>query len=219
MAGMTVTEPLPTEILAPGDAAAAAAAVRTVAPMDDAALTRGLDSFVARRLVPGERLQSASSSAACLAIVLAGAVREAYEDPRGGVCTRSLRGRGAVLTDAFDPPQAPLAIRAIGGVRILIAAWTDIVELGADEGIWTDFARSLALRQHADAIERERRLALLSPLERYLRLRVETPWMLQEVPQYEIAALLRITPEHLSRIRRRLLDRVSTRSPAARTAG
>jgi CRP/FNR family transcriptional regulator, anaerobic regulatory protein len=44
----------------------------------------------------------------------------------------------------------------------------------------------------------------LTPEERYLRLRAEQSLLLEKVPQYMIASYLGITPEHLSRIRRKL---------------
>jgi CRP/FNR family transcriptional regulator, anaerobic regulatory protein len=50
-------------------------------------------------------------------------------------------------------------------------------------------------------------LLLQSPEERYVQLLRERPKVVQRVPQYMIASYLGITPEALSRIRRRLADR------------
>lgn len=55
-------------------------------------------------------------------------------------------------------------------------------------------------------VENERNLVALStktPEERYMQLIKERPQLFQRVPQYMIASLLNITPEALSRIRKR----------------
>jgi CRP-like cAMP-binding protein len=43
-----------------------------------------------------------------------------------------------------------------------------------------------------------------SPEERYLKLLEERPYLLQRIPQHQLASYLGITPESLSRIRKRL---------------
>jgi CRP-like cAMP-binding protein len=48
-----------------------------------------------------------------------------------------------------------------------------------------------------------------SAKERYLKLRKERPDLIQRVPQYQLASYLGITPESLSRIRKRLTQKHS----------
>ncbi len=48
---------------------------------------------------------------------------------------------------------------------------------------------------------------LSSPEERYLKLVKDRPDLVQRVPQYQIASYLGITPESLSRLRKRLVNR------------
>jgi CRP-like cAMP-binding protein len=50
-----------------------------------------------------------------------------------------------------------------------------------------------------------------SPEERYLKLLKTRPHLLERVPQYQIASYLGLTPESLSRLRKRLLNRQSSR--------
>lgn len=47
----------------------------------------------------------------------------------------------------------------------------------------------------------------VSPMERYVKLSRDRPELVDRLPQYMIASMLGITPESLSRIRRRLSDR------------
>ncbi len=52
--------------------------------------------------------------------------------------------------------------------------------------------------------EREASFLLDSPEDRYQKLFIQSPEILQRAPQYHIASYLGITPETLSRIRRKL---------------
>lgn len=47
----------------------------------------------------------------------------------------------------------------------------------------------------------------VSPMDRYVRLSRDRPALVDRLPQYMIASMLGITPESLSRIRRRIADR------------
>jgi hypothetical protein len=53
-------------------------------------------------------------------------------------------------------------------------------------------------------------LLTLTPEERYLLVTKEEPFIVQRVPQYMIASYIGITPEHLSRLRRKLSVKKAT---------
>jgi len=61
-------------------------------------------------------------------------------------------------------------------------------------------------------------LLIRSPQERYLHFTEESPELANRLPQYMIASLLGITPESLSRIRRRLSQNPETGDHAPRNA-
>lgn len=67
------------------------------------------------------------------------------------------------------------------------------------------FGRLIAEKFLIDAIDRMNSLLSSSPEERYNKLAEEKPELLQRVPQYMIASFIGVTPEALSRIRRRLV--------------
>jgi ribosomal protein L10 len=48
------------------------------------------------------------------------------------------------------------------------------------------------------------RLLTLSPEERYQSVIENQPFIIQRVPQYMIASFIGITPEHLSRLRKKI---------------
>lgn len=67
------------------------------------------------------------------------------------------------------------------------------------------FGRLIAEKFLIDAIDRMNSLLSSSPEERYNKLAEEKPELLQRVPQYMIASFIGVTPEALSRIRKRLV--------------
>ena len=62
----------------------------------------------------------------------------------------------------------------------------------------------MAEQSYVAMFDRMQSLSLLTYKERYLQLQQKTPDVLQRVPQYMIASYLGITPEALSRLRKRM---------------
>ena len=67
------------------------------------------------------------------------------------------------------------------------------------------FGRLIAEKFLLDIIERSTSLLFTTPEERYNELASSNPKLLQRVPQYMIASFIGVTPEALSRIRRRMV--------------
>jgi CRP-like cAMP-binding protein len=59
----------------------------------------------------------------------------------------------------------------------------------------------LVLSQRIDALQ------ILTPEQRYLKLIEKSSLLLQQIPQYMLAAYIGVTPEHLSRIRKKLTQK------------
>lgn len=65
--------------------------------------------------------------------------------------------------------------------------------------IWTNILEDLVLQQ----IEREKDLLVQSPVDRYKRVLKRSPQLFQHIPNKYIATYLRMTPETLSRLKKR----------------
>ena len=72
--------------------------------------------------------------------------------------------------------------------------------------VWQKFGRLIAEYILIFATERSRSLLFLSPEERYLKLMKDRPKVIANVPLKYIASYLGITPEALSRIRKRMSE-------------
>lgn len=73
--------------------------------------------------------------------------------------------------------------------------------------VWQKFGRLIAEYILIFATERSRSLLFLSPEQRYLKLMKDRPKVIAQIPLKYIASYLGITPEALSRIRKRMSDR------------
>lgn len=83
--------------------------------------------------------------------------------------------------------------------------YTDVQECYAKYPLIEKFGRLVAEKFLIDTIDRLNSLLSSTPEERYNKLAEEKPQLLQRVPQYMIASFIGVTPEALSRIRRRLV--------------
>jgi CRP-like cAMP-binding protein len=72
---------------------------------------------------------------------------------------------------------------------------------------WAIFAKKLMELLYMMKEKREIAFLKLSAKERYLQFRVDFPQLEQRIPQFSVASYLGITPESLSRIRRRLTQK------------
>ncbi len=95
---------------------------------------------------------------------------------------------------------------ALEDCQLLLIAQTDMERLYAQSAIWERFGRLTMQRQVVVVQEMKNALVFDSPQERYQQLVRQKPRILERVPQHMIASYLGITPVHLSRIRRNLLE-------------
>jgi CRP/FNR family transcriptional regulator, anaerobic regulatory protein len=97
-----------------------------------------------------------------------------------------------------------LNIDAIEDSELTLIHHADMQEFYAEIPAFQKFGRLLAESLFIALSHRTASLLLETPKERYLHLMKERPKVMQRVPQYMVASYLGITPEALSRIRRRL---------------
>ncbi|MBX2957613.1 MAG: Crp/Fnr family transcriptional regulator [Cyclobacteriaceae bacterium] len=95
-------------------------------------------------------------------------------------------------------------IVAMEDLEILQLEYTDMQALYERAMVWQKFGRLITEYVLLFVVERNKALLFKSPEERYLKLMKERPKVMANVPLKYIASYLGITPEALSRIRKRL---------------
>jgi CRP-like cAMP-binding protein len=100
---------------------------------------------------------------------------------------------------------AKVFIQALEDSVVVKFHYNDVQECYAKYPLIEKFGRLIAEKFLIDTIDRMNSMQASSPEERYNKLAEEKPELLQRVPQYMIASYIGITPEALSRIRKRLV--------------
>jgi len=102
--------------------------------------------------------------------------------------------------------KAKESIQAIEDSTILILKRKDLYHFYETMNNFVNFGRLIAEHQFVRMCSKTDDLLLMTYEQRYKKIVKERPEVIQRVPQYMIASYLGITPEALSRIRKRIYD-------------
>ncbi|MBX2957612.1 MAG: Crp/Fnr family transcriptional regulator [Cyclobacteriaceae bacterium] len=95
-------------------------------------------------------------------------------------------------------------IVAMEDAEILQLEYTAMQSLYEKYGVWQKYGRLIAEYVFVFTAYRSQNLLLKTPEELYLQLMLEKPQVLERVPLKYVASFLGVTPEALSRIRKRV---------------
>ncbi|MBP6589869.1 MAG: Crp/Fnr family transcriptional regulator [Chitinophagaceae bacterium] len=95
-------------------------------------------------------------------------------------------------------------IDALEDCELINLSFESMQELYLSHPIYERFGRKIAEMLYIMVSSHTTLLLTLSPEERYQTMLLQQPYLLQRVPQYMIASFIGITPEHLSRIRKKM---------------
>lgn len=90
---------------------------------------------------------------------------------------------------------------------IRVISRSQLEELGSKHKFVEQIARIVSERLFLATHQKLEDLRLLTAEERYMKLLTSNSKLLQEIPQYEIASYLNVSPETVSRIRKLLTER------------
>jgi CRP-like cAMP-binding protein len=97
------------------------------------------------------------------------------------------------------------SVEAIEDSTVIQLHYNDLQWLYENMPLANKFGRVIVEQVYIDMAMRTNSLFLKTPEQRYIELLEKNPAIIQRVPQYMIASYLGITPEALSRIRKRLV--------------
>jgi CRP-like cAMP-binding protein len=190
--------------------------IRRLVDFTESDWTIVLDALRARDVAAGATLLHAGDVCGEVAFIHGGMFRTYIIDD-GKDVTCDFRMEGDFVTDYVSfllaEPSA-YSIVAIEAAQILTLDRTSMQELYRRVVGGERLGRLIAERLFVEAVSRTTSFVTQRPLERYRSLVQQRPTLLQRVNQLHLATYLGVTPESLSRIRRRLTG--SRRRPAVR---
>ena len=102
---------------------------------------------------------------------------------------------------------SPENIQALEDAQVVQLNFENMQRLYQRHPVWQQFGRLIAEYIFIHVENRKRSLLFQTAEERYLSLFKERPKVLENIPQHYIASYLGISPETLSRIRKRLSEK------------
>ena len=99
-------------------------------------------------------------------------------------------------------------IDALEDSEVVNLSYSDMQELYQKHPIFEIFGRRIAEKLFIMVTSQTTRLLTLTPEERYQYILQNQPYVIKQVPQYMIASYIGITPEHLSRLRRKMSGKI-----------
>jgi CRP-like cAMP-binding protein len=179
-----------------------------ISELSPGALDTLVGAFRARELEPGQRQLCQGDVCAELAFVGKGLLVSRAGEERESSCDVFAEGQFATDYVSFlTASPATVEIAAVERCELLVLARLSLEELYRTVPGAERLGRRIAEAQFIGAVQRAGALLREPPAVRYQALRGERPELLQRLPQYLLAQWLGVTPESLSRIRRRLAVR------------
>jgi CRP-like cAMP-binding protein len=172
---------------------------------DDAAL---MDPHVrVRQLARGAYFLRPGDPATWCGTITHGLVREFYPLEDGREATRGFAGPGSYvgsLSDLLLGAPSRSAVIAELDARIVVMPWARVRAAAAARPAWAAFLARIVERVYLAKAEREYELLALDAEARYRRFLARYAALEPSIPQRHVASYIGVTPEHLSRLRRRL---------------
>lgn len=173
-------------------------------PIPDEVWEKSKTYFYLRTLNQNEDFQKPGDLPTEVGIVMKGFLRAYFTSPNKTQKTILFAKPGQVMgsyTSYLSNNKCELAITAEEPSKIICIRHDDMKNLFAIHPCWLEIGRRLVEQLLQRRERRELQLLTMSALERYEEFLKEFPDLLDDVPQWQIASYLGITPVALSRLR------------------
>lgn len=173
----------------------------------DKALTL-LENGEIQKVKKNENWLSEGDRADKLAFIIQGAMRSYLVNEKGEEINLLLQVNQDFIGDYesyISDKKAGFSIKALIETELFVITKEAINRLGQQDIFWIDFKARMSDYAFLEAKRRIEDLLLFTPEERYVNLVKKSQEVLQKIPQKYISSYLGITPQSLSRIRKRIM--------------
>lgn len=142
-----------------------------------------------------------------LGYIISGAARTYYVNNKGEEISYLLQVNGDVIGDFasyITGEKSEAKIETLLKTEVLYFEKSKLETLIQKDVFWLGFAKQLSDLAFLSAKQRLDELYFYTPEQRYLNLINKSPEIIQKIPQKYISSYLGITPQSLSRIRKRI---------------
>lgn len=185
-------------------------ALSKFSPIPDDVWLKSKEYFYLRKLKTQELFQEPDVLPTEVGITVKGFLRAYFLDADGKQKTILFAKPGQVMgvyTSFVTGNKTKLVISAEEDSEIICIRYADMEKLFQIHPCWLEIGRKLVEQLLQRREQREYQLLTLSALERYEEFVKDFPDLIDEIPQWQIASYLGITPVALSRIRRQRIQK------------
>jgi len=164
------------------------------------------EKFTIQQLKKGELLTRKGEICRQVSFINKGILRLFYTVDGKEVSTGFVNeGEYIAQYDSFLMQQPSMGnIDALEDAELINLSYDAVQALYETHPVFQIFGRKVAEMLFIMIVMQTNNLLTLTPEERYLFVTQYEPFIIQRVPQYMIASYIGITPEHLSRLRRKM---------------
>lgn len=183
--------------------------IRRMVPLEDEAWTAFKDQLTCRKLKKHEVLWDIGEVCKDVGFITKGVMRYFFYRGDDEVTGQFFFENTfvTVYSSLITGQTTDTAFQALEEVELLMISKDSLYKLFDEHKSWERFGRLMA--EHTVVVMQRLRadLTAATPREKYLQLIKERPKVLERVPLQLIASYLGMTPEHLSRVRREIMEK------------
>jgi len=163
--------------------------------------------FQLRQVANKGHLISAGEIARQVYFIHRGIFRVYYIDPQGNEVNQQFYQPGEVVAPVLsltrDEPS-PFYLQALTDAEVLQAPYPDLQRAGRNDAMWLAAENAILKAVYLNTARREAQMLLGGAEQRYRWFLRENPQLAEQLPLYQIASYLNVTPVSLSRLRKKL---------------
>ena len=163
--------------------------------------------FSPRSIKEKEHLIEAGDIACDVYFFVDGIFRVYYIDQNGNEVNQQFYQAGEVLAPVFSlttHEPSPFYLQALTDCRVLVADYQQLINTGKDNVAWLTAENAILKSVFLKTARREAQMLLGGAEQRYRWFLKENPELAEQLPLYQIASYLNVTPVSLSRLRKSL---------------